>query len=121
MDEGGNLSLLSNVIEATTAAAPAGWWDGFGANALNDDVECLLSHGGNLFVGGQFTSAGGTDISRIAVWNEDGWSAIGEGLTGGLSTIVVNALAVHNGSLYLGGAFTTAGGHPSSFIARWDD
>lgn len=43
------------------------------------------------------------------------WSPLGAGLNGS-----VYALAEYNGELYAGGVFTTAGGGPANYIAKWN-
>jgi hypothetical protein len=118
--------------------------------------------GAALYVGGEFTSAGGIPASHIARWNGTAWSAVGSGLAGGVEALAVfdagsgpqlyaggafpggfarwdgsswsvveggaydvHALAVHDDgsglgpALYLGGAFTIAGGVPANRIASW--
>jgi hypothetical protein len=58
----------------------------------------------------------GTNVlNYIAQWNGSGWSALGPGLNGN-----VDALAVSDGALYAGGAFTAAGATPANYIAQWN-
>ncbi len=45
-----------------------------------------------------------------------GWAALGVGVDGGASAVVLGA----DGRLYLGGYFTQAGGQPSNIVAAWD-
>jgi len=75
-----------------------------------------------LYVGGIFTSAGGSPAYGIARWDGSGWSAVGGGL-GGLAPFV-RALVVHDdgsgAALYAGGTFTTAAGLSARRIARWN-
>ena len=74
--------------------------------------------GGKVFVGGDFSAAGGVAVANIACWDSvtNTWQALGEGVNG-----AVRALAVYGSSLYVGGSFTQAGGVPSEALARWDD
>ncbi len=51
----------------------------------------------------------------IAKWNGTNWDSVGTGMNNR-----VNALAVYNGELYAGGAFTLAGGTPANHISKWD-
>ncbi len=77
-----------------------------------------LSHDGNLYVGGYFTTAGGVNANNIARWDPatSSWSPLGNGMNG-----IVYALALDDaGNLYAGGEFTTAGGVSANKIARWD-
>src|SRR6266496_2923142 len=65
---------------------------------------------GTCYVGGTFTSAGGSAAMNIAKWNGSAWSALGSGLGGGSGNyLFVYALAVSGSDLYAG-SFTTAGG-----------
>ena len=77
------------------------------ATAADDD--------GNLYVGGEFGFAGSVLASNIAQWNGTSWSALGSGINGAVSTIVVSGATV-----YVGGQFTQAGGMPACGIAQWD-
>jgi hypothetical protein len=80
-------------------------------------VSALAVDGaGNLYAGGDFTTAGGTVANRIAQWNGSTWSALGSGLDGVVKALVVDG----SGNLYAGGGFSTAGGITANRIARWD-
>ena len=72
-----------------------------------------------LFVGGNFTSAGGMAANRIAKWDGDQWSALGSG-----AGATVRALATYNDgngeALYALGTFNAAGGVLVNLIAKWD-
>lgn len=72
----------------------------------------------NLYVAGQFTTAGGAVANNIAKWNGSAWSSLGSGVSG--NNPFVGALAVSGGDLYVGGRFTTAGGVPTNSIAKWN-
>ncbi len=96
-------------------------WDGTSWSALgtgmNDIVYALaFDASGNLYAGGQFTTAGGVAANRIAKWDGTSWSALGTGMSS-----IVYALAFDaSGNLYAGGQFTTAGGVAANDIAKWD-
>ncbi|MGP1345374.1 MAG: FG-GAP-like repeat-containing protein [Phycisphaerales bacterium] len=115
-------------------------WDGFmwsaltgpGGTGVSGQVNALavFDDGGGpaLYAGGNFTTAGGVTVNRIAKWDGIGWSALagpsGVGVSGGPPSAGVDALAVFDDgsgpALYAGGAFTTAGGVTVNRIARWD-
>src|SRR5437762_13624901 len=60
--------------------------------------------------------------TNIARWDGSTWSALGVGI-GYYDNFIfpsVNALAWHNGQLYVGGAFTNAGTTAVTNLARWD-
>ena len=86
-----------------------------GAGGVNDTALAIDAFGGEVYVGGRFTAAGGQPASRVARWNGTAWSALGSGLNG-----AAGALLAWNGSLIVGGEFTSAGGVPSNYIASWN-
>ena len=51
----------------------------------------------------------------IARWDGGEWQPLGSGLDDWAIALAAGV----DGSLYVGGAFTAAGGKPSSRIARW--
>lgn len=107
-------------------------WDGVslqpvpGAN-LNGTVRALYTWddgtGEALYVGGDFTTAGGVTVDRVAKWDGTAWSAL-EGPTGMGANIGVRVFHAHDDgrgeALFVGGYFTEIGGLPASRIARWD-
>ena len=52
----------------------------------------------------------------VAAWNGQGWRV----LPGPFNQDIVTLLIDHQGSLYVGGAFSTAAGVPMNGLARWD-
>ena len=70
----------------------------------------------NIYVAGQFTTAGSISANNIAKWDGTEWTALGTGLNS--STL---ALALNNdGNLFAAGLFTMAGNVSASKIAMWD-
>ncbi len=117
--------------------APAeGDWEALGSNgagdgSLNDNVHSLTVWNGDLIVGGNFTNINnnGTVLGAadyIARWDGTDWHALGSNGSGnGSLGNVVYALAVWNGDLIVGGAFTNVNNHGTAlteadYIARWD-
>lgn len=83
-------------------------------------VDALVPDGsGGFFAGGTFTTIGGTAASRIARWNGTSWSALGSGVSGGV-TAVSALLRTSSGTLVAAGTFANAGGVAASHIARWN-
>jgi len=86
-------------------------------------VSALAVSGSDLYAGGVFTTAGGVSATNIAKWDGSSWSALGLGIQDGTPLnqgSYVYALAVLGSDLYAGGAFTTAGGVPANYIAKWN-
>ena len=86
-------------------------------------VYALEIYNGNLYAGGTFTAADGVPASRIAKWNGTNWDSVAGGVTTrpGDPTPVVEALALYQGKLAVGGRFTLADGQPAQYIATWND
>ena len=85
-------------------------------------VYALTLSGSDLYAGGTFTAAGGNAANYIAKWNGKSWSALGSGISGAPAnwTPRVLTLAASGNDLYVGGAFTNAGGIMARGIAKWD-
>jgi hypothetical protein len=86
-------------------------------------VFALAVYNGELIAGGDFTTAGGQTVNNIARWDGAAWHSLASGGQIGVGFEPydwVQALAVYNGDLYVGGVFTTAGGKTVNRIAKWD-
>ena len=109
-------------------------WDGTAWQALsgpsgvgmNKSVFALTEYdagdGGMLYAGGWFTTAGGLTANYTAAWDGTEWTVLSGPLDVGMDD-KVRVLAVHDdgtgAALYAGGDFTTAGGLPSNYLAKW--
>jgi hypothetical protein len=84
-------------------------------------VYALAVVGNEVYVGGDFTEAGGVSANRVARFNTatNTWSSLGTGSSNGVSG-VVNALAVVGNEVYVGGDFTSAGGVSANRVARFN-
>lgn len=84
---------------------------------LNNTVYTITSDGQNgVYVGGDFTTAGGASANYIAHWNGTTWAALGTGLNAHCEDIAVDS----NGNVYATGDFTTAGGVSVNYVAMWN-
>ena len=82
---------------------------------MNGTVYVLAVSGSDLYAGGNFTMAGGSEAHDIAKWNGSSWAALDSRMNG-----PVSALTVSGSDMYAGGHFTTAGGSTANYIAKWD-
>jgi hypothetical protein len=118
--------VIGVVVKLATAAGPGGW-DHLGdrgtpgSDSLDLVASALAVTPGVLYVGGEFTDAGGIpDADRIATWNGSSWSAVSSSMSG-ISNGRVSAIAVSGGKVYAGGTFTEAGGDANAArLAVWD-
>lgn len=120
----GNFALAGG-IEANGLAA----WDGTNWSAIGTDgrsyglssqVNAIANDGTNLYVGGLFSGAGNVPASYVARWDGTNWHALGSGIGPAGGVTIVNAIAVTNNDVYVGGYFSSAGGVFALSVARWD-
>ncbi|TVQ56869.1 MAG: hypothetical protein EA377_01655 [Phycisphaerales bacterium] len=87
---------------------------GVGDSNFGFGVRALTVWNGELIVGGDFNTAGGQTVNRIACWDGSAWHPFASGVSG-----IVWALTEWNGELMVGGNFPTAGDQSANNIARW--
>jgi hypothetical protein len=105
-------------------------WTSYPSQGVTGVVRAALARGGDLYIGGDFTSAGGVpQTAFIAKWDGTKWNSIGLGGMLGMPTTTadrffpgsVSALAFDSlGRLYAAGQFNHFGGINTNFIARWN-
>ena len=108
----------------TNANCIAEWdgdnWSSLGSG-MDGSVNALAVSDSTLYASGYFTTAGNeTNANLVAQWNGSSWSSLGSGIGLGLYFPSVDALAVSDSTLYVGGVFTNAGGLLANNIAQWD-
>ena len=75
----------------------------------------MMVHDGELYVVGNFRSAGGVEVNGIAKWDGTSWTNLGAGFNN-----TVYSITVFNGEIIVGGSFTESNGTPLNRIAKWD-
>jgi hypothetical protein len=93
-------------------------WDGTSWSVLpgiRGNITCIAGIGGVLYVGGVLELDGVAGKVSVASWGGLQWTTFGSGL-GGPPTAIVE----HDGAIYFGGGFSTAGDKSSFGVARWD-
>ena len=93
-------------------------WTPLGSGT-NSAVRSIAIDSSNnyVYVGGDFTSAGGASANHIAIWNGSTWTTLGTGTNNVVRSIAINS---SNNYVYAGGDFTSAGGASANRIANWD-
>jgi hypothetical protein len=122
---GGYFDTIGGVAAQNVAAWNGATWSALGSGLKIDTAQSdnfymgsMAVYNGELYVAGQFDTAGGQPVHNVAKWDGASWSAVGSGFSGHYYT--VHALAVYKGSLYAGGYFDSAGGNLVNYIAKWD-
>ena len=119
---GGSFSSVDGIAVRNIARFDGTNWSsltGTTAQGVDDSVLTILPSGNDVYVGGRFTEAGGNSIKYVARWDGNEWFALGAGVGPLNSQNSVVALAEHDGALYVGGSFGTAGGLPANNLASW--
>ncbi len=128
---GGSFTSAGGVMVNHIAKWDGSNWsalDGPLGTGLNDFVYALAVYddgsGEALYVGGNFTTAGGQTANHIARWDGKTWRALSHSGSDIATDGFVATLAVWDDGtgegLYAGGLFATAGGVTANGIARWD-
>ena len=84
-------------------------------------VTALRGTTTDLYVGGEFDTAGGIPASGLAVWNGAVWDEFEGGVHEEGTSVRVYDLEVVEGDLWVAGDFLEAGTRSSCNIARWVD
>lgn len=112
---------LCIAARAAAASADSNWDSRFNLPGVDGNVYALATNGNNVYVGGDFISAGGNPaIQRIARWDGTNWFALGQGVNG-----AVRAIAVSGTTVYVGGFFYEATNTDGSttnvyYVAQWN-
>ncbi len=112
---------MSNLAALGLPASGDQHWDSeFGPVGVNDLVYSVTCVTDKLYVGGQFSAAGNSRANFIAGYDGTNWFPLNKGVSGGLNTTYIFALAHDNQYVYAGGWFTNADNLSAANIARWD-
>lgn len=89
-------------------------------NGVNGIVNAITVDGDIIYVGGQFTNAGGTPVQNIARYSISSrtWANVTNGITG--TSAFVSTIMIDGNDVYVGGTFSRAGGGSANNIAVWN-
>ena len=102
-------------------------WDGESWSALGSGMGGVDSTGvyalavdqaGNLYAGGDFTTAGGVSVNHVARWDGTSWSLLGAGIGG--DHYAVHALAIDSDNNVYAAANYDWYGTCHTILAKWD-
>ena len=94
----------------------------YGENARGFGIA--LAHGAaGEYAGGWFNQAGSEQTTGVALWNGTTWQSLGSGLKGGESPTgpTVQAIAVYQNQVFIGGDFSSVSGVKATDIAVYSN
>ena len=97
--------------------------DGLTGSGIVASVNAVAFSGTDVYVGGQFDTAGTVTAYNIAVWDGADWSALGTGGGALASYDRVNAIGISGTDVYIGGNFINVpceGSVTASYLVIWD-
>lgn len=98
------------------AAGDENWDDRFGYPGVEGEVMAVaVAPNGDVYLGGNFTTAANLPASHIVRWDGRSFHALGDGVNGNVKAILVNGADV-----YVGGDFDAAGAVQAGKLARWN-
>jgi hypothetical protein len=120
--DGINYNVSNNTFYTSNFAANFDWSAlGSGLVPVGMPPPCnsiAIDSKGNVYIGGEFTTAGGLSVSNIVRWDGSNWYPLGSGLDGTCYSLAIDS----NDNVYAGGDFTNiagAGGLIVNNIAKW--
>jgi hypothetical protein len=121
---------MTGEYEAGIARLTGGTWQALAGgidNGFINEVRAIAFDGADVLVGGHFQTAGFNDVpaSHLARFaNPGGWSEVGGGLANDVGVFLPSIVGggdlaiATDGTLWVGGLFTRAGGEPAVNLTR---
>lgn len=118
----GEFSLAGTVAANRIAVwDPAtGLWSALGSGTDRTIRALLAMPNGDLYAGGEFTTAGDVPAAGIARWAGGMWHPLGAGLTYYNTDAVLVLTALPGGDVVAGGSFIISGSLYVNNVARWN-
>jgi len=132
MQETGNvatsLTVNASIANANTILKrlASGAWQAVGTGGQTPQslgtVSTLVAQDGSIyFIGDNTTWGSVANTQGIAKWNGSAYSALGTGLAGAPGTLGYVIVQAADGTIYIGGNFTSAGGVANTLgVAKWN-
>jgi hypothetical protein len=117
---GGVFSSAGGIAATNIARTDGTNWYALGLSvsgngySIISSINCIAFQGNNVYVGGNFSFAGGSSATNVAYWDGGSWHAMGNPFNG-----TVDALQFFGPYLYAAGTFTNASLQLTN-IARWN-
>lgn len=114
----GSLHTVNYIAQWSIGGAA---WSALDTGLDGPDAGAIAIGPDGVYVTGRFQHAGGNPASRVALWNGSAWSYV-KAPASFVDGVNANgyALAVHGQDVIVTGGFTTAGGWPAPYLARWN-
>ena len=87
----------------------------FGLCGFNGEVHCSAKYGSDLYIGGNFKTAGSLKANSIVRWDGVRWDSLAAGVVGTVRTMVVKG-----NDLYVGGTFSITSLPGVYCMAKWN-
>ena len=121
---GGDFTQAGGIAAYRVAKWDGTTWSGLGTptnNGVGGTVYALaVSSRGEVYVGGNFTQTASIAANGLAKWDGTNWSSLGTGAANGVTGAVTVIKVAGSGEVYVGGAFTQAGGIAANNVAKWN-
>jgi hypothetical protein len=121
---GGSFTYIGTMTANHIAKWNGSTFEALGAGVTGTDyqagVKAITMLNGDLYVGGHFNKAGGSDALRVARWNGTQWHPLAGGVTGPFNSHIVYGMDVLGSNVYVGGSFTQVNGSAATSFAWWN-
>ncbi len=117
------LTLQSNSpLQNVNSLDSENWSRIYTVPGITGTIYATASDGTSLYIGGNFKIAGDIIANSIVKWDGKKWHSLGEGAENGVGGHIpsVEAIAIADGKVFIGGQFTTAGSEEVNGVAYWD-
>jgi hypothetical protein len=87
--------------------------------SVNNVCRTITINSGNVYVGGDFTTAGGSGANRIASWNGSSWTSYASGLNNSVYDIDLSGSVIYATGSFTASGATTLGRYAQFESSSW--